>query len=59
MATTKIQDKIIVNGKSYNIHPVYNLYASSEDAYIIHITKQNPTIGNKQHRRYLQLNVRN
>lgn len=27
----EIQDKIIVNGKSYIIHPVYNIYASSEE----------------------------
>jgi len=30
-------DKIIILGKSYNIHPIYNLYAANEDGFISNI----------------------
>lgn len=42
----------------HNIHPVYNLYAASEDAKIIHIVKQKPFIGDKTHSGYILTTVR-
>lgn len=32
--------KIAINKCVYNVHPIYNLYAASEDGEIIHIIKQ-------------------
>ena len=33
--------KIIINECVYNVHPVYDLYASDENGNIIHIIKKN------------------
>jgi len=52
------QDKIIINGKSFNIHPVYNLYASSEDGYIIHVVRRIPLKGFLNNAGYKSIYVR-
>ena len=51
-------NKIIVNGKSYNIHSTYNLYAGSEDGYIIQIIRQNQMKGVINQNGYLMVHVR-
>ena len=40
-------NKIIINGYIYNIHPVYNLYASNKAGEIFHIGKNEIMVGNK------------
>ena len=39
--------EIIINNRFYKIHPIYTLYAASQDGRIIHIVKQKPQFGNK------------
>ena len=48
----------MINKCVYNVHPVYDLYASSKDGKIIHIIKQEPHKGNKTRRGYLNVCVR-
>ena len=48
----------MINKCVYNVHPVYDLYASSKDGKIIHIIKQEPFKGNKTRRGYLNVCVR-
>ena len=38
-------NRIIVNNNVYRVHPVYTLYAASEDGQIIHVVKQKPLVG--------------
>ena len=45
--------KIEINKCVYNIHPVYDLYASDESGNIIHIIKKVPMKGNKQNSGYM------
>lgn len=48
-----------INGISYNIHPIYDLYASDVNGNIIHIFKRGDTHkGNRAHRGYLMFSVR-
>jgi predicted Zn-ribbon and HTH transcriptional regulator len=49
---------VIINEKSFRIHPVYDLYGSSEDGLFTHVVLQNPRYGNKRHDGYLQFKVR-
>ena len=49
---------IFIDGCVYQIHPLYHLYAASIDGKIIHIIRQVPDAGYKQHNRYLRSNVR-
>ena len=49
---------ITINECVYKIHPIYNLYAGSEDGKIIHIIKRDTHKGNKSNNGYLRLNVR-
>ena len=51
-------NQIIINNCSYNIHPIYSLYAASEDGRIIHIIKHKPNFGNKDKHGYRQIKVR-
>jgi hypothetical protein len=51
-------DQIIVNGKSFRIHPIYDMYGGSEDGDIMHIVKQDPTCGGKNGNGYLSVGVR-
>ena len=53
-----IMTKIIINECVYNVHPVYDLYASDENGNIIHIIKKIPTKGNKTNGGYLTVHVR-
>lgn len=45
-------------GKSYAIHPEFNLYAGCEDGNIIHIIQRKPTRGTDNKKGYLNVNVR-
>ena len=47
-----------IDGCVYQIHPLYDLYAASIDGKIIHIIRQVPNAGYKQHNRYLRGKVR-
>ena len=49
---------IIINNCVYITHPIYKLYAGSIDGKIIHIIKQVPHVGNKNHNGYLHCRVR-
>ena len=49
---------IEINNCVYKIHPVYNLYASDVNGYIIHLVKQVPSIGRKHKNDYLMCVVR-
>ena len=49
---------ITINECVYKIHPIYNLYAGSEDGKIINIIKRETHKGNKSNNGYLRLNVR-
>ena len=51
-------NQIIINNCAYNIHPIYNLNAASQDGYVINIIKRIPLQGNKQHNGYLNCVVR-
>ena len=53
-----IMIKVTINECIYNVHPVYDLYASSKDGKIIHIIKKVPTNGNLRKNGYLKVNVR-
>ena len=50
--------KITINERVYVTHPIYNLYAGSKDGKIIHIIKQVPHVGNKNHNGFLNVCVR-
>lgn len=50
--------KIAIKECVYNVHPVYNLYAASEDGQIIHIVKQFPNIRRKQFTGYRRCCIR-
>ena len=50
--------KITINECVYNVHPIYDLYAASEDGNIINTIKKVPHKGNKTHRGYLNVCVR-
>jgi len=49
---------ITINGCVHNVHPIYDLYASSENGNVISIIKKVPHGGNKTHRGYLNFGVR-
>ena len=46
-----IMTTITIDNCVYFVHPVYNLYASSEDGKIIHIIKKVPTNGSSRKKR--------
>ena len=48
---------LLINECIYKIHPIYNLYAASKDGKIIHIIKQVPNAGNKNHNGYMAFTV--
>ena len=50
--------QLIIDGRVYQIHPIYDLYAASRDGKIIHIIRQDPSNGNNQHTGYMQCCVR-
>ena len=50
--------KQLVGRRVYQIDPIYDLYAASRDWKIIHIVKQDPISGNKDHNGYIQCCVR-
>ena len=50
--------EIIFEDKIYKVHHVYNLYAASNDGYIIHIVKRKPNKGKKNNYGYLTISVR-
>ena len=49
--------KITINESVYNIHPIYNLYAASENGEILHICKNVKMKGNINHSGYLKINA--
>ena len=49
---------ITINECVYNVHPIYNLYASSKDGTFINIIEKIPLQGNRQHNGHLKCNVR-
>ena len=49
---------ITINNCVYNIHPIFDLYACSEDGYMINIIKKVPHKGNKNKNGYLNVCVR-
>ena len=51
-------NKIEINECVYNIHPVYDLYASDKDGNVINIIKKVPMKGNENGRGYLNCGVR-
>lgn len=57
-ANCHISKQLVTDGCVNQIHPIYDLYAASQDGKIIHIIKQLPTNGSKQHTGYLQCTVR-
>jgi hypothetical protein len=50
-------NEIIINGKSFRIHPVYDLYGSSEDGFITHVVKRNTRRGTVNSRGYFRFSV--
>lgn len=50
--------QIVIDNCVYNIHPIFDMYAASKDAQLIHIVKQVPIKGNKNHNGYMQCMVR-
>ena len=51
-------NKIEINNIVYNIHPIYDLYASDENGEIIHIIKKVTLKGHKHRNGYMQCVVR-
>ena len=51
-------NKIEINECVYYIHPVYDLYASDKDGYVINIIKKVPHVGNKNNSGYMRCGVR-
>ena len=51
-------NKITINECVYNIHPIYNLYAVSENGEILHICKNIKMKGNNNHTGYLVCNAK-
>ena len=49
---------ITINDCVYNVHPIYDLYASSKYGYVINIIKKVPHKGNKTNSGYLNICVR-
>ena len=49
---------ITIDNCVYNVHPVYDLYASDENGNIIHIINKVPTKGAKNHNGYMHCGVR-
>ena len=49
---------ITIEGCVYKVHPIYDLYAGSEDGYVINTIKKVPHVGNKTHSGYLKCMVR-
>lgn len=56
-ANCHFQKRLVIEECVYYVHPVYNFYAASRDGQIIHIFKQLPNNGNKQHNGYVQCSV--
>lgn len=56
-ANCHFQKRLVIEECVYYVHPVYNFYAASRDGQIIHIVKQLPNNGNKQHNGYVQCSV--
>jgi hypothetical protein len=52
------KNRIIISGKSYNIHPVYDLYAGSRDGDIINIVNKKKVGGHTLNTGYLSCMVR-
>ena len=50
--------KISINDRVFSCHPVYDLYAGSEDGKVINIIKKVPCKGNKNNRGYMLCGVR-
>lgn len=50
--------KIEIENKNYRVHPIYDLYAASEDGKIIHIKKQIPITGRVKKNGYVICSVR-
>ena len=50
--------QLVINSCAYFVHPIYNLYAASRDGKIIHIIKQVPNTGNKNHNGCMRCMVR-
>ena len=42
----------------YNIHPVFNLYASNQNGQILHIGKTVLMVGNKRYNGYMSRSIR-
>ena len=53
-----ISKQLVIDGCVYKIHPIHNMYATSKDGQIIHIEKQLPNNGSKQHTGYFKCCVR-
>ena len=53
-----IMTKIIINKCVFSAHPIYDLYAASEDGNFINIIKKVPHKGKRQHNGYLSCMVR-
>ena len=51
-------NKIEINNIVYNIHPIYDLYASDENGEFININKKVTSKGYKHRTGYMQCNVR-
>ena len=51
-------NKIEINNIVFNIHPIYDLYASDKNGEFIHITKKVTSKGYKRGNGYMQCNVR-
>lgn len=45
---------IKVENKNYKAHPIYDLYAASEDGNIIHVKRQIPMTGRVNHYGYVK-----
>jgi hypothetical protein len=51
-------NEFMINGKYFQIHPVYDLYGSSKDGFVPHITRRKPMQGNENYAGYLYVTVR-
>ena len=57
-ANCHISKQLVIGRRVYQIHPIYDLYAASRDGKIIHIVKQDPISGSRNHNGYIQCCVR-
>jgi hypothetical protein len=51
-------NEFMIDEKPFKIHPVYDLYGSSIDGFVAHMTRKKPIIGSKNYAGYLYVTVK-